>query len=236
MTRSDIPKPDNPVRDATIAPERAQEIIEYFGKYQYATDRHVLFYFLYHTGIRIGTARALDVEDWNPEESKLHVVHRPDTGTTLKNGEKGQRAINITRPDLYDALSDYIKENRQEITDEYGRKPLFPTRQGRASTQTLRLYIQHMTQPCVLSGECPHNKEPADCEARRKVRESYGCPSAVSPHPIRRSAIVDHLNKDVPKEILEKRMNVSQRVLEAHYDPRSETAKADVRRKYLDGV
>lgn len=76
----DIPKPEDPTRNTTIDPNRANEILEHLQKFDYASLDHVLFYLLYHTGMRIGTARALDVEDWNQKEALLYVQHRPDTG------------------------------------------------------------------------------------------------------------------------------------------------------------
>jgi len=232
----DIPRPENPVRDATIAPERANAILEYYQQFDYASRNHVLFYLLYHSGMRIGSIRALDVNDWKPGKQLLHIRHRPEEGTPLKNGEEGERAVYVSQDGLKSALSDYIKHNRLDKTDEYDRKPLFPTRQGRATTQTLRLYTEHLTEPCQYTGECPHEKELADCSARKRVKKSYECPSSVSPHPIRRSAITEHLNSDVPKDVVSERMNVSRKVLEQHYDSRTEEEKAEVRREYLENV
>ncbi|WP_226479977.1 tyrosine-type recombinase/integrase [Natrinema amylolyticum] len=232
----DIPKPENPVKNETIAPERANQILEYYHRFEYASRDHVLFYLLYHTGMRVGTVHALDVGDWESEEGLLHIRHRPEQGTPLKNGKDGQRAVAISKDGLITALSDYIRHNRLEKVDENDRKPLFPTRQGRASTQTLRLYVEHLSEPCQYTGECPHGKDLESCDARRKMRDSYECPSAVSPHPIRRSAITDHLNSDVPKDVVSDRMNVSQKVLDKHYDARTEEEKANTRKQYLDNI
>ncbi|MFC7191837.1 tyrosine-type recombinase/integrase [Halocatena marina] len=232
----DIPQPDNPVRHATISPDRAQKILDYQKKFQYAREKHVLFYLLYHTGIRIGTANALDIEDWDSSTSTLRVKHRPDTGTPLKNQEDGERVINIVHDELAQLIDDYISNNHKGKEDKYGRMPLFPSRQGRASPQTLRHYIQHMTEPCIISNECPHDRNPSECEARLRQAKAFDCPSAISPHPIRRSAITDHLNKDVPKEVVEERMNVSQKVIDRHYDERTESEKADVRKEHLDDI
>lgn len=232
----EIPQPDNPTRHATISPDRAQNILDYWGKYQYATVRHVLFYLLYHTGMRVGTANALDIEDWDSSTSTLRVKHRPETGTPLKNQKDGERVINIVHDELAQLIDDYIETRRKDATDDYNRKPLLPSRVGRPTPQTLRHYIQHMTQPCIISDHCPHDKDPSTCAARLRQARAFRCPSAVSPHPIRRSAITDHLNKDVPKEVVEERMNVSQKVIDRHYDERTESEKADVRKEHLDDI
>jgi hypothetical protein len=62
------------------------------------------------------------------------------------------------------------------------------------------------------------------------------CPSSVSPHAIRRGAITHHLNSDVPETAVGDRANVSQGVLEKHYDQRSKRDKMEQRREHLDDV
>ena len=232
----DIPKPEDPTRNTTIAPKRAKEILTHLQKFDYASGDHVLFYLLYHTGIRVGTVRALDVGDWDSENGLLHIRHRPESGTPLKNGKKAQRAINVNKPGLANALTDYIETNRMEKEDDHGRKPMFPSNSGRATAQTLRLYVERLIQPCRYTGECPHDKVQRECDAYRNVTYAYDCPSAVSPHPIRRSAITDHLRKDVPKDVVSERMNVSRKVLEEHYNAQTEQEKAELRRRYLDNL
>ena len=43
--------------------------------------------------MRMGAARALDVDDYrrNAEQPHLDIVHRPETGTPVKNGANGER-------------------------------------------------------------------------------------------------------------------------------------------------
>lgn len=232
----DIPKPEDPTRNTTITPERAEDLIGYYQQFEYASREHVLFHLLYHTGIRIGTASAFDVDDWDAERYRLYARHRPETGTPLKNGKEGERAIVIKDDTLRAALADYIDRMRLDVEDEHGRKPLFPSRRGRATTQTLRLYVETLSQPCRYTGECPHQRDQSECSATVRIAEAYECPSAVSPHTIRRSAITAHLNADIPKDVVSGRMNVSQKVLEAHYDQRTEDDKADLREGYLENL
>jgi len=62
------------------------------------------------------------------------------------------------------------------------------------------------------------------------------CPSSVSLHAFRRGSITRHLNSDVPETAVGDRANVSQDVLEQHYDQRSEREKMEQRRQYLDNI
>ena len=231
----DIPEVDDPTRHTTIPPERATKILDYYSKYKYASQDHILFYLLYHTGIRVGTAIGIDVDDWKPEQRLLQLRDRPNTDTPLKNKEKGQRDVVIARDGLVNALNDYI-ENHNGTKDKHGRTPLFTTREGRPTRQTLQLYVQNLTQPCQYTNECPHGRDVSTCDYKHKMKDSPKCPSAVSPHPIRRSAITHHLNSDVPKQTVAERMNVSIKVLEEHYNEQTHEESANVRRKYLDNV
>ena len=49
-------------------------------------------------------------------------------------------------------------------------------------------------------------------------------------------SITKHLNSDVPETAVGDRANVSQDVLEQHYDQRSEREKMEQRRQYLDNI
>jgi hypothetical protein len=40
----------------------------FLQKYEYATKRHALFALLLDTGFRLGTVRALDLDDCHPEQ------------------------------------------------------------------------------------------------------------------------------------------------------------------------
>lgn len=58
----------------------------------------------------------------------------------------------------------------------------------------------------------------------------------MSPHAIRRGSITYHLNAGVPKEVVSDRMNVSDEVLEKHYDERTAGERRGQRRGYLDDL
>jgi site-specific recombinase XerD len=212
-------------RDVMLEAERAEEILQHLSKYRYASREHVLFALLWETGMRIGAARSLDVCDVKIEDRCLDVTHRPETGTTLKNAQGGERLVAISA-DLVDLLQDYMDDTRIETTDEYDRSPLLSGKQGRISRSTIRRRVYTLTAPCYLNQSCP------DCEGDSDAK----CPEAVNPHAIRRGSITHFLTRDVPIEIVGDRMDVSRKVLDKHYDRRSEQVKVEQRRRYLDNI
>ncbi|WP_226479362.1 tyrosine-type recombinase/integrase [Natrinema amylolyticum] len=227
-----LPNPDDDARDEMISEEIANRILDYLEKFEYATARHALFVLLWDTGFRIGTVRALDLGDYHPDEHYIEVAHRPETGTPLKNGDEAEREINLHQW-VCELLSDYIKVHREEVTDVNGRAPLLTTKHGRAAKTTLRMQINSLTRPCEYTGDCPHGREISDCEAT-EYQYSQRCPSSVSPHAIRRSAITKWLNDGHQKELIGDRMNVSPKTLNKHYDGRTKSEKRTLRREMFN--
>lgn len=117
-------------------------------------------------------------------------------------------------------------DNIQRPRDEHGREPLFTTSNGRMVRTTIRLTVYRVTAPCFRGAPCP------DCAGETETK----CPEAVSPHAIRRGSITHFLANDVPTEIVSDRMNVSRKVLDEHYDKRSEAVKLEQRRGFLDNL
>lgn len=204
--------------------EDAQEILQYLSKYQYASIEHTLLALLWETGMRIGAANSIDLEDVDFDEEHIRLVHRPTEGTTLKNGHGGERLVAMT-PALTELLKDHVSTKRHDVTDDHGREPLLTTSHGRMHRNTIRRVINRITAPCYRNEPCP------DCKEGEPK-----CPEAVSPHAIRRGSITHFLSEDVPVEIVSDRMNVSRRVLGEHYDKRSEEVKLEQRRGYLDNI
>ncbi len=212
--------PREDVSTTKIHPDRVRTILEYLRKYEYATREHVTLELLWHCGFRTGDLIALDVEDFHPENHYVEVNHRPDTGTPLKNGDEGERWVKL-RAGVVELLDDYLSINRLETVDEFGRNPLITTEYGRMARQTVRRSIYSLSRPCVLDGECPHDREIENCQAAQD--RSYGskCPSSVSPHPIRKAAISYFLSQeDIYYDDVSERCDVSQDVLKQHYDQR----------------
>jgi site-specific recombinase XerD len=227
-----MPTVENETKDDFLEPERGSDIIEYLQKYDYACFKHALFSVLWTTGMRVGTARGIDLRDFNSNERYVEVVHRPDEETPLKNKHSAERQINL-HDWVCHVLDDYIEDRRIESKDDYSRKPLFSTNHGRASRSTLRKKIRTMTRPCEFSGECPYDRRIEDCEATH-YSKAADCPGSVSPHPLRRSAITNYLNEGHSKELISARVDVSVKVLEKHYDARTKDQKRELRREMFE--
>ncbi|QKG93481.1 tyrosine-type recombinase/integrase [Halorubrum salinarum] len=217
-------RPEERQRDETLDADDAREILEYLSKYEYASKEHAVMALLWQTGIRVGSAHSLDVDDVFLDENYVRLIHRPDEGTTLKNGKSGQRPVALT-PDVAEVLAEYIRTHRRDVTDEHGREPLFTTAHGRMHGNTIRRLTYRVTAPCYRGVDCP------GCES-----DESKCPEAVSPHAIRRGSITHFLTSDVPVDVVSDRMNVSRKVLDEHYDKRSEEVKMEQRRGYLDDI
>lgn len=217
--------PEEEQRNELIEAERVKEILQHLTKYHYASREHVLFAVLWETGMRIGALRSLDLQDIRIDTRCLDMVHRPQTGTTLKNGLGGERLVAIS-VELMDLLKDYIGNTRASVIDEFDRKPLIPGNQGRLSRSIIRRTVYELTAPCYLNQTCPGCND--DSTAK--------CPEAVSPHAIRRGSITHFLTSDVPVEVVGDRMDVSRKVLDKHYDRRSEEVKVEQRRMYLGNI
>jgi len=226
-------EPEDEARDVHLVSARAKDILEYLDRFSYASRDHVIFAILWHTGIRLGTLRALDVDDYDRDAKCLDLRHRPDTGTPLKNKKAAERSIAVG-PHYCDVLDDYLEHNRTEADDDHGREPLISSSWGRLSEGSIRETIYRLTQPCAI-GDCPHDREPSACEYRENSNRA-GCPSSRSPHGIRRGSITDHLRNGTPQEVVSDRSNVSKEILDQHYDERTEREKMEIRRDFIEGA
>lgn len=222
-------------RDVLVEPEQAEASLDYVARFHYASLHHTLLALLWKCGARTGTVRSFDLRDYDRDNSRILAKHRE--GTPLKNKDDGERLIALSS-DTSKVLNDYVENNRHEVTDEQGRKPLLTTKFGRVSKPTIRATCYRWTHPCRYNGgHCPHGRDTDDCQALNPPDKAPSvCPSSRSPHAWRRGAITHHLTEDVPIEVVSDRMNVSPDVLEAHYDRRSEEVKVEQRREYLEGL
>lgn len=227
FTKVQVPRvrPEERKRDETLDADTAQDILSYLSRFEYSSLEHVLIALLWETGMQIGAVRSLDLPDFNRENNHLRLVHRPASDTTLKNGTAGERLVAI-RTDLARLLDDYVEYTRHDVTDDYGRCPLLTTTHGRPHRNTIRRMVYRVTAPCFRDAPCQNCTDDV----------SSKCDEAVSPHAIRRGSITHFLAQDVPVEIVSDRMNVSRKVLDEHYDKRSEEVKLEQRRSYLQNV
>ncbi|WP_436936410.1 tyrosine-type recombinase/integrase [Halovenus marina] len=229
-----LPKvaPENQASKTTLEPDRADQILEYLETYKFAGRSHVLMTLLWKTGVRMGSIRAIDLADFDFSEPAVEIVHRPEQDTPLKNQERGERWVAL-RSYTADLIEKYIKGPRIDGRDEYDREPLLTTPQGRVSRSCIRDTVYVLTRPCKY-GECPHEGyDPETCEATDRTFASK-CPSSRSPHDVRSGAITSHLLDEVPVEVVSGRMDVTQSVLDRHYDRRSEREKMEQRRKFIN--
>ncbi|WP_330630648.1 tyrosine-type recombinase/integrase [Halocatena halophila] len=222
-------------KDDDIDVNRLEDILEYCEKFEYATHRHVIILLFWHTGMRLGSLSSLDVGDYNNENGRayLYVRHRPETGTRLKNGEDGERDITISSS-VSEVVDDYLSVHRHDVTDENGREPFITSKNGRLHKTAITKKVYSLTRPCHIGKDCPHDRDPEDCEAT-SYKEASKCPSSTSPHPLRRSAITFHLNAGWETADVSGRMNVSSKVLELHYNNQTHEDKRKQREsKYFD--
>lgn len=223
--------PDNRGTDV-IPAEKAEAIPAYHDKYRYARVEHALFRLLWESGMRMGSSRAIDLEHYYPRDEYVEIRHNPDTDTPLKNGENGERDVALSSRTCM-LLDDYIDEYRWERTDDYNRRPLFSTKHGRVTKNTIRNWTYRITRPCTFGQECPHDRDPEMCDGMDNMRASL-CSSSTAPHSIRHGAITDYLNRDTEAKVVSERMNVSMGVIDDFYDHRSTRQKMNLRRQHLD--
>jgi site-specific recombinase XerD len=230
-----LPKRTNNARDEMLDPDMAERILDYLRRFEYGSRRHALITLLWQTGIRTGTVRTLDIQDFEQEERRLRIRHRPESGTPLKNSEAAERYLAL-REETVAVLADYVDVNRPEVQDDHGRDPLLATPYGRISRSTVKHTVYGVTRPCIYSDGCPHDRDPLECDAAKSVNKAHSCPTTLSAHSIRRGSITHHLREDVPEKVVSDRMNVSQDVLDDHYDRRTDEEKTEQRRKFLSNV
>lgn len=168
------------------------------------------------------------------EKPGLDYKHRPETGTPLKNDEKGER-FNRISDNVAQTLRDYIDGPRKETTDDEGRAPLVTTAQGRVSHSCVRIAFYRWTRPCHFGEPCPHDKDPDSCEWAEFQKMST-CPSARSPHDVRKARVTKYRNDGVPRGVVSDRLDASEQVLDKHYDRASKREKADRRWAHFDDV
>lgn len=221
------------VRHEVIREEGAEEILAYLERFEYATMRHALFALLWETGMRLGAARSIDVDEYHSSERYIELHHRPEEETPLKNKERGEREINLHEWTCR-VLDDYIEMHREDTTDDYDRGALFASKHGRYVLSNLRQHINALTRPCHYGTSCPHDREQSDCEANQQYKYAQRCPSSITPHDVRRSSITAWLDDGHSAELISDRMDVSKKILDKHYDKRTEEQKRRLRREMFD--
>lgn len=228
-----MPQVERQSRDEHLEEEMANVVLEHLHKFQYASRDHGLLKLLWVTAIRVGTARSFDVDDFDREERTIAVRHRPETDTPLKHGVRAELLIALDT-ETSTVLADYIDNTHPNVTDEHGRTSLFATDRGRAGRSTLPRAVYRWTRPCQRNEDCPHDRDPDECEAKRTVQKASQCPSTSSPHQIRRGSIPYLLEQKTPVKALSDSADVSEGVLDKHYDARTEKERTETRREFFE--
>ena len=226
---------DQHVREVSVDAEEAEQILDKLARYEYASLRHLCFRLLWRVGIRRGTLVALDVEDYDEENQHLEIKHRPETGTPLKLQTRGERFVGLN-DETCAIINAWLDDRRPNQSDDWDRKPLLATSQGRIHPTTIQGYVYSVTKSCYLTNECPHGQVIEECKAARDRTEAYACPSSKSPHSIRRGALTHWLSEDIPKTVAGARASVTPEILDLHYDVRDEREKMEQRRGFLDNI
>lgn len=216
------------VKDEMLDAERAEKIREYLRRFEYASRKHILFEIFWSTSIRMGTLHSLDLEDFRSDEQALAIRHRPDRGTSLKNGERAERIIALPERTC-EVVSDWITHTRPNVTDDNGRDLLITTEQGRVSQSNIRTLVYHITRPCYYGESCC-------CDEQYPYSYASKCEQSRSPHCLRKGSLTHLLKNDVPKQVVSDRADVSPDVLDKHYNKMTEEEKMEQRREYLDST
>lgn len=212
--------------------EKAEAILAHRDKYLYAMVEHALFRLLWETGMRMGSARGIDLAHYYPRDEYVEIRHNPESGTPLKNKSIGERDVALSSRTCM-VLDDYIDEYRWDRRDDHGRRPLFTTKHGRVTKNTIRQWVYRLTRPCTFGQKCPHDRDPEECPGMNNMTVSK-CPTSTAPHSIRHGAITDYLNRDIDANIVSERLNVGMDTISEHYDHRSTQEKMNIRRQHLD--
>lgn len=216
-------------RDEALPAAEATAILQKLRQQRRGSLMHALLELLWNGGPRIGGVHSLDICDFDPSNNEVRLRHRPDTGTRLKNGSEangsgsGERNIEL-KDCVIQAIEQYIQYDRPNVTDEYGREPIFATQYGRATRSTLRRKIYEATSCRWASG----NPEARSCDGSCDP-DSNVCPYSYYPHAIRRGAIVHHLSGGLRLDIASERFDVSIQTLRKHYDPRTKRRRKEDR-------
>ncbi len=222
------------VRDIDISDSRVKDILEHLSSYRYATADHVVWAFHAHTGRRPGCLHSLDLKDLRLEgdEPYLAFRHRPSE-TSLKNGEKGETELVINN-DVAEIFRDYVEHHRVDSTSPSGRHPFLTSTRGRLSKSTMRKYIYKWSRPCEIGSGCPHDKDPASCEAAKSSDKASKCPSSRPPYALRHGYISQMRQQGLRVGTLSARCDVSESVIEKHYDERTPEQRRKFRRRRLE--
>lgn len=95
--------------------ERAKELLEYLARHEYASIEHVLLAFLRETGMRIGAANSVDLEDVSFDDECVELRHRRYEGPiSTYEVATGSKLIGCNRMAVLNVERASSKGNRPE--------------------------------------------------------------------------------------------------------------------------
>ena len=217
-------------RDEALPEGEANTILGKLRHQRRGSLKHALLELLWNAGLRLGGAHSLDIRDFDPANSEVRLRHRPQSGTRLKNGSEDENTAgdgerNVALCDqAVEAIEWYLDHERPNVTDEFGREPLFATTHGRATRSTLRRRVYEATG-CRWRSD---SSEDCSCDGSCDP-DSDICDYSYYPHAIRRGAIVRHLSGGLQPAIASERFDVSIKTIRKHYDPRTKRRRKEDR-------
>ncbi|WP_115882346.1 site-specific integrase [Haloferax sp. Atlit-12N] len=221
------------IRDVDISRERLDEVIDHLESFYYASRAHVIWLLLSQTGRRPGGIHSLDVDDLHDSggDTYLEFKHWGE-GTRLKNGVNGEQQVWI-RESTAAVIRDYIEHNRVDVVED-DRQPLLTSSQGRISKSTIRRCIYKWTRPCQITGECPEKRDIDECEAANSLGRASRCPLSKPPYALRHGFISEMRRGGLPKAVISERCDVSEEIIDIHYDERTTEEKRTYRQNMMN--
>jgi len=223
--------------DEILEYDRAEEILNHVTKAENGQVEEVVWRLIVRCGLRLSSLHSLDKSDAKTDVEDPHIKlrNRPEAGTKLKNRDSSERRVFIDG-ETADVISRYLQYNHPEVADEHGRMPLVGTSHGRANPSTIRGMVYKWTRPCELGKPCPHGKQPSSCETAENRDKPSGCPSARSPHDIRRGYITHVSGGGVPPRVLSDRVDAEPETLETYYDKNDDEEKMTARKELINRI
>lgn len=158
--------------------------------------------------------------------------HRPEMGTGLKNKGDSERDVGLD-DEASTILDKYIRHKRIDKLDEHGREPLITTQRGRIAKNTIRLTTYRSTLSCVITAECPHDKEIDACSLTKHGHRSK-CPSSRSPHRIRTGSITWMRECGMQPADVAERVDATPETIRHHYEFSDPRKRMEKRRNQLN--
>ena len=215
-----------------LAAEDAMAALQFFreSRSHFGVPMHAFLEVAWYTGARMGSLRGLDLDDYDADEQFVAFRHRAPA-TPLKNKQQGERLVGLA-DSVCEALETYIARERSDKRDEFGRRPLFCGRQGRASFSTLRAWSYQAPRPCLWT-ECPHGKRSPTC-TWTEHGEASKCPLSRSPHRVRTGSITWQLNRGFDIETVPTRVNAAPSTIRRYYDATTQQEEFEQRRQDVE--